>query len=83
MIVVILAVKQCHEKNWSLGVSTRSDKNRAVQPQKKATGLNFQIKEVEDCTIYVAKKKGADQLCSYCAGDLCLYFCICKKQVFS
>ena len=33
------------------------DKNRAVQPQKMAKGLKFQIKEEEDCTIYVAKPK--------------------------
>ena len=45
-----------------------------------------------DCTIYVAKTKvlisctvtmqiGADQLHCYHAADLCLCFCICKKQV--
>ena len=27
--------------------------------------------------------KGTDQLRSNCADDLCLYFRICKKQVFS
>ena len=27
--------------------------------------------------------KGVDQLCSYCADDLHLFFHICKKPVFS
>ena len=29
----------------------------------------------------MAKNKGADQLNGYCAADLCLCFCISKKQV--
>ena len=28
------------------------------------------------------KNKGADQLLGYCAADLCLCFCICKKPGF-
>ena len=36
-----------------------------------------------DCTIYIAKTKGAGQLASYGAADLHLFFRICKKQVFS
>ena len=32
----------------SSGFPTRSDTNRAVQPQKMARGLKFRIKEVED-----------------------------------
>ena len=62
---------------------TRSDKNRAVQPQKTARDLKFWIQEV-DGLHFVAKTKvlisGAG---SNCAADLCLCFRIWKKQVFS
>ena len=34
-------------------------------------------------TVYVAKKKGADQLYGYREADLRLCFRICKKSVFS
>ena len=34
-------------------------------------------------TIHVAKKRGADQLCSYCDADLYLCFCLCRLLVFS
>ena len=61
------------------GVPTRSDTNRAVQPQKNATGLKFRI----DCTEICSESKGADQLCGYCAANLRLCFRISKRQVFS
>ena len=48
----------CHEKT-SLCFLTRSNTNRAVQPQKMARGLKF--RKVRDCN----ENKGADQLHSY------------------
>ena len=59
---------------------TRSDKNRAVQPQKMARALKFQIWEVEGLHYLCSENKGADQLCDYHTADLRL-FCIYKKQV--
>ena len=51
---------------------TRSDRNRAVQPQKMARGLKFQIRKKRDCTIHVAKTKAlissvfiAQLICSF------------------
>ena len=57
---------------------TRSNINWTVQQQKMAKGLKFQIWKYRDC-----ENKGADELRSYCAADLCTCFCICQKQVFS
>ena len=48
------------------GVPTRSDTNRAVQPQKMARGLKFGIKVVEGLYYPYSENKGADQLCSLC-----------------
>ena len=67
----------------SSGFLTRSNENGAVQPQKMVRGLKFSIKEVEGLYNLCSENKGADQLGSPCAADLCLWFCICKKQVFS
>ena len=44
-------------RNLSLGLPTRFDTNRAVQPQEMARSLKFRIKEVGNCTIHVAKTK--------------------------
>ena len=52
-----------HEKNSS-GIPTRLDTNRAVEPQKMATGLKFGIEEVEGLFYFCSKNKGADQLFS-------------------
>ena len=49
---------------------TRSYTNRSVQSQKKVRILKFWV-EVENT--------GADQLCSYCTGDLRLCFRIDKN----
>ena len=49
---IILATSQ---ENLSLGFLTRSDTNRAVQPQKMAREAKFWIEEVRNCTIYVVK----------------------------
>ena len=38
---------------------------------------------MRNCTIPVAKNKGADQMCSYCTADLHLCFRIDKNPVFS
>ena len=55
----------------------------AVQPQKMARGLKFQIHEVEGFHFLCSENKGADQLRRYGAADLQLCFRICKKQAFS
>ena len=60
-----------------------SDTNRAVQPQKMARAMKFRIYVVEGSYYPYSENKGADQLCNYCAADLCLCFRICKKPVFS
>ena len=49
-------------KKWSYSIPTRSDTNRAVQPQKIVRGLKFLIKEVEGLYYQCNKNKGADQL---------------------
>ena len=42
--------------------STRSDTDRAIQPQKIARGLEFRIKEVEGLYYLCSGNKGADML---------------------
>ena len=71
--------------NRSSVFPTWSDTNQAVQPKNMARGLKFRIyRKKRYCTIYVAKKKGADQLRGYREADhLRLCFRICKKPVFS
>ena len=44
------------------GDSARSNKNRAVHPQKMARGLKFRIKKVEGLYNLCNEDKGADQL---------------------
>ena len=61
------------------GFPTWSDTNRAVQPQKMARGLKFQIKVVEGLYYPYCENKGADQLRGYREADLRLCFRICKK----
>ena len=62
---------------------TRSDTNRAVQPQKMARGLKFRISEVEGFYYPCSENKGADQLRGYREAALRLCFRICKMLVFS
>ena len=69
-------------KNLSLGFPTRSDTNQAVQSQKMARGLKFQILLEEGLYYPCGKNRGVDQLRSNCAADLLLCFPICKNQVF-
>ena len=65
------------------GFTTRCGTNRAARPQKIARGLKFPIEKVEGLYYLCGENKGADQLRSYCAADLRLYFRICKKPVSS
>ena len=61
-------------KKKQFGVSTRSDTKQAVQSQKQARSLKFRFL-VEDGLYYpCSETKGADQPCSYCTADLCLWF---------
>ena len=71
------------EKNRSSGFLTRSDTNRAVQPQKMARGLKFWMYVLEGLYYPYSENKGADQLSGYREADLRLCFRICKKLVFS
>ena len=59
------------------------DTNQAVQLQKMAIGLKFQIHEVEGLYYPCSENKGADQLRGYREADLRLCFRICKTLVFS
>ena len=81
-VMKLCQMSQSYE-NLSSGSPTRSDTNRPVQQYKTASGLKFRIQEVKGLYYLYSKTKGADQLHSYCAADLHLCFCICKKQVFS
>ena len=65
-------------ENRSSGFPTRSDTNRAVQPQKMTRGYEFRIKVEEGLYYPYSENKGADQLRSYCAAALRLNFQICK-----
>ena len=56
------------------GLLAWSCTNRSLQPDRMARDLKFLIRKWRGCTIYVAIKKGADQLHGYCAADLCLCF---------
>ena len=66
-------IRAASRENQSSGFPTRSDTNWAVQPQKMARGLKFQIEEVEG--LYSKCSKGADQLHSYTAGSAGLFPC--------
>ena len=65
------------------GGLTRSDTNRAAQPQKIARDLKFRIKEEEVLLYPCTENKGADKVCGYRTADLRLCFRICKKQIFA
>ena len=58
---------------------TWSNTNQAVQLQKMARGLKFQIKKVKGLFYLRSENKGADQLRDYREADLCLSFRICKN----
>ena len=61
-----------------LGIPTRSDRNRAVQPQNMAIGMKFRIQEEEGLYYPCSENKGADQL----RADLRLYFSHMQKAGF-
>ena len=61
----------------------RSDTNRAVQLQKMARSLKFQIKEEEGLYYLCGENKGTDQQHSHCTAGLRLCSYLCKKTVFS
>ena len=70
----------------SSGFLTRSDTNWAVQSQKMARGLKFQIIliKIEEGLYYpCSENKGADQLRGYHEADLRLCFHIMQNPVFS
>ena len=67
----------------TLWFPTWSDTNQAVQLQKMARGLKFQIEQVEGLYYLFSENKGADQLRGYREADLRLCFRICKALVFS
>ena len=48
----------------------RSDRNRAVQSQKMASGWKFWNYKVEELYYPCSENKDADQLRSYCEADL-------------
>ena len=70
-------------ENMSSGFPTKSDTNRAAQPQEMARGLKFRINKEEGFYSMCSENKGADQLHYYCATDLGLCFRIRRKPVFS
>ena len=61
-----------HEKNRSSAFLTRFDTDRAEQPQKMARGFKFRVLKVERLYYLCSESKGADQLCSYCADNICV-----------
>ena len=60
----------------------RSDTNQAVQSQKQARSLKFQIEVEEELYYRKSKNKGADQLRGYREADLRLCFRLCRLLVF-
>ena len=65
-----------------MGFPTKSDTNRAVQPQKMVRDLKFRIYEVEGLYYPCSENKCADQLRGCREADLRLCFRICKKSGF-
>ena len=78
-----VSYEQVREKTNSLfGFPTRPDTNRPVKSQKKARSLQLCIKVEEQLYYPCSGDKDADQLCSYCTGDLRLCFRVCKLLFF-
>ena len=70
----------CVMRKLSSEFQTRSDTNRAVQPQKMDGDLKFCIQEEEGLCYLCSETKA---LISCEVADLRLCFCICKMQVLS
>ena len=83
MLITMNAIWAASRENLSSRFPTRSDTNRAVQPQRMVRGLNFWIYEEEGLYYQCSENKGADQVCGYRTADLRLCFRLCKKKVFS
>ena len=62
---------------------TWSDTNQAVQLQKMARGLKFQIWKAVGLYYLCSEKKVLISFAGYREADLRLCFRICKKPVFS
>ena len=73
---------QCQKKNRSSGIPSRSDTNLPVQLQKMARSLNFRTWKSVEWYYPFSENKRADQLRSYCEGDLHLCFHIGKNLVY-
>ena len=69
-------------ENLSWTFSTKSDKNRAVLPQKIVRGLKFWIRKKRDVTIYVAKTKPLIS-CTVTAHLICAFVSAYAKIRFS
>ena len=55
-------IRTSSRQNLSSVFPTRSDKNWAVQPQKKARRLKFRILEIDVLHYLCTENKSADQL---------------------
>ena len=64
-----------------MGFLTRSDTNRAVQPQKNAI-VRIEISE-RYCTIYESENKGADWQCGESSQLICTFVFGYSKSRFS
>ena len=64
------------------GIPTRSDTNRAVQPQKMVRDFKFRIRKYRDCTICVAKTKVLIS-CAVTAQLICGFVFAYAKSRFS
>ena len=62
-----------HEKNLSSRFPTRSDTNRAIQPQKMTRGLKFWIYLEDGLYNQCSENKDDDLLCGYRIADLPLF----------
>ena len=71
----------CSRQNLYSGFPTRSDTNRAVQPQKMTRDLKSRVKKEEGLYCLCSETKGADQLRGFRIADLRLCFRICKKRI--
>ena len=79
LMMLVKALKTCNSmqvEHLSSGFLTRSYTNQAVQPQKMARGLRFQIYKEEGLSCLCSKNKGADQLhgCLYYTEGLLVMF---------
>ena len=85
VFLVLLQIKlhMSHEARKPVfGVSDHV-RNQAIQPEKMARGLKFQIQKVEGLYYLCSKIKGADQLLGYHASDLRLCFPHMQNAGFS